>query len=229
MNKIEIAWLDVKRANRWDSEKEYYLDPQGNILTDPSTIDFAAFIKTTPTEEEEEELKEYFDRIRREKEEKGRRENPEKFVKEIIDVNQEMTAENLTKMAEQAMMTKALEVDTKTGSKSESSKQVSSVGHSDETGKNNDSKTENHCRNYMKSFKVCNAKELASKARIEELKEKINTLNDNMILRDKILKSSKEKIDLLEEKIKNDEKGVENFRKTNETLILEDKKNNRSV
>ncbi|MFS7986715.1 hypothetical protein Hanom_Chr11g01013571 [Helianthus anomalus] len=51
MNKLEKSWLDAKRANRWDAEKECYLHPQGNILTDLSTIDFEAFVKTIPAEE----------------------------------------------------------------------------------------------------------------------------------------------------------------------------------
>ncbi|MFS8021596.1 hypothetical protein Hanom_Chr16g01429271 [Helianthus anomalus] len=53
---------------------------------------------------------------------------PKKVDEGIIDVEMEMTAENLTKMADQGLMAKALEVDSKSSSKSESSEKVSSSG-----------------------------------------------------------------------------------------------------
>ncbi|MFS7989108.1 hypothetical protein Hanom_Chr11g01042841 [Helianthus anomalus] len=112
---VLVAEIEVRYAERWDDGRQCFLDAEGNNVTNPNTIDFEAVVKTIPTIEVE--YKEVFERLRREKE---RRENPDKFVKEIIIVNQEMTAENLMKMADKAMMTKITEVDNKT--KSESSK-----------------------------------------------------------------------------------------------------------
>ncbi|MFS7962804.1 hypothetical protein Hanom_Chr08g00730801 [Helianthus anomalus] len=129
----------------------------------------------------------------------------------IIDVNVEMTAENLKKMADQVLMAKALEVDTKSASDSESSSKVSSVSPNDESGKDQEIKFKSDCRNCMKACKVCNTNEFVLKSNIQDLTSKINILKNDMVLKDKLVKSSKEIIDELIEKIKNDEKNVENF------------------
>ncbi|KAF5801702.1 putative transcription factor interactor and regulator CCHC(Zn) family [Helianthus annuus] len=203
MNRIHRAYKEVVKAKRWDTERECYLDPKGNVCTDPKTIEFDALVKSIPTVEEE--------RLKREAEEKAekeRKENSEKVVNEIIDVNVEMTAENLKKMADQVFMAKALEVDTKSASESESSSKVSSVGPSVESGKAQDIKTESDCRNFMKACKVYNTNEFVLKSNIQYLTGRINNLKNDMVLKDRIVKSSKERIDELTEKIKNDEKDV---------------------
>ncbi|MFS8002869.1 hypothetical protein Hanom_Chr13g01207161 [Helianthus anomalus] len=48
MNKIEEIWMEARDAKRWDAKRQCLLDPEGNIATDPKTIDFKAFVKTTP-------------------------------------------------------------------------------------------------------------------------------------------------------------------------------------
>ncbi|MFS7978571.1 hypothetical protein Hanom_Chr10g00917011 [Helianthus anomalus] len=58
---------------------------------------------------------------------------PKKVDEGIIDTEKKMTAENLTKMADQVLMEKALEVDSK--STSELSGKVSSSGCENESGK----------------------------------------------------------------------------------------------
>ncbi|MFS7929926.1 hypothetical protein Hanom_Chr04g00338151 [Helianthus anomalus] len=71
------------------------------------------------------------------------------------DTTKEMTTENLTKMADKVLMTKALEVDSKSASSSESSSKVSSSCSNNESGKTDGAKIESDCRNCMKECKVC--------------------------------------------------------------------------
>ncbi|MFS7967804.1 hypothetical protein Hanom_Chr09g00790041 [Helianthus anomalus] len=98
-------------------------------------------------------------------------------------------------MADQVMMVKALEVDTKSASESESSNKISLVGHNGEAGKSHETKTESGCRNCMKSCKVCNTNEFVLKSNIQVLTSKINNLKNGLVLKDKLVKSSKERID----------------------------------
>ncbi|MFS7953298.1 hypothetical protein Hanom_Chr07g00616871 [Helianthus anomalus] len=135
-----------------------------------------------------------------------------------------MTTENLTKMADQVMMEKALEVDSKSASDSGSSGKVSSSGSDSEPGKAGKAKSESDCRNCMKECKVCNTYEYLSRPHIQELTNKINILNKEVIGRDKLVKSSTDIINELTEKIKSDENDVERFRKENEKLMLEKRK-----
>ncbi|MFS8002802.1 hypothetical protein Hanom_Chr13g01206381 [Helianthus anomalus] len=99
----------------------------------------------------------------------------------IIDVKAEMTAENLTKMVDQVMMAKALEVDSTSASESESSEKVSSSGSDSEPSKAKKAKSESDWRNCMKECKVCNTHEYLSRPQIQELTNKINILNREVI------------------------------------------------
>ncbi|MFS8025016.1 hypothetical protein Hanom_Chr16g01470061 [Helianthus anomalus] len=117
----------------------------------------------------------------------------------IIDVKAEMTIENLTKMEDQVMMEKALEVDSKSTSESESSEKVSSSGSDSELGKAEKDKSERDCRNCMKECKVCNTHEYLLKSQIQKLTDKINILQKNVIDRDKLVRSSTDKINKLNE------------------------------
>ncbi|MFS7978191.1 hypothetical protein Hanom_Chr10g00912671 [Helianthus anomalus] len=135
-----------------------------------------------------------------------------------------MTTENLTKMANQVMMAKALEVDSTSASESDSSEKVSSSSSDSEPGKAENAKSESDCRNCLKECKVCNTHEYLSRSQIQELTNKINILNKELIGRDKLIKSSTDKINELNEKIKNDENDVERFPKENEKLTLENRK-----
>ncbi|MFS7964306.1 hypothetical protein Hanom_Chr08g00748681 [Helianthus anomalus] len=113
-----------------------------------------------------------------------------------------MTAENLTKMADKVMMAKALEVDSTCASESETSKKVSSSGSDSEPGKAENAKSESDCRNCMKGCKVCNTHEYLSRSQIQELINKINILNKEVIGREKLIKSSTDRINELNEKSK---------------------------
>ncbi|XP_022030804.1 golgin subfamily A member 6-like protein 1 [Helianthus annuus] len=162
------------------------------------------------------------ERLRQERYEEFLRSKESKKVDEgIIDVKVEMTAENLTKMADQVMMAKALEVDSTSASESESSEKVSSSGSDSEPCKAENAKSESDRRNCMKECKVCNIHEYLSRSQIQELTNKINILNREVIGRDKLVKSSTDRINELTEKIKTDENDVEHFRKENENLMLE--------
>ncbi|MFS8003809.1 hypothetical protein Hanom_Chr13g01218251 [Helianthus anomalus] len=138
-NQIGSAFMAEQK--RWDPDRECYLDPQGNVCTNPKAINFDALVTSIPTEAED---------IQKEKE---RKEKAEKIAMGIIDVNGEMIAEILKKMVDQVLMAKALEVDTESASESELSSKVSSVSPNVELGKAQETKSEGDCRNCMKPCK----------------------------------------------------------------------------
>ncbi|MFS7929106.1 hypothetical protein Hanom_Chr04g00328611 [Helianthus anomalus] len=88
-----------------------------------------------------------------------------------------MTTKNLTKMANQVLMAKALEVDSKSASKSESSEKVSSSGSDNEPGKAKNAKFESVCRGCTRECKVCNTHEYLLRTRIQELTDKIGIID----------------------------------------------------
>ncbi|MFS7912868.1 hypothetical protein Hanom_Chr02g00134931 [Helianthus anomalus] len=123
IKKIHDAYKEAKKAKRWDLDRECYLDSKGNIYSDPKSIDFKALVTSIPPVEEqikidaEERAKK--ERLRQERYEEFRKSKKCEMVDEgIIDVKAEMTPENLMKMADQVMMAKALEVDSKSTSES---------------------------------------------------------------------------------------------------------------
>ncbi|MFS7967582.1 hypothetical protein Hanom_Chr09g00787411 [Helianthus anomalus] len=189
---------------RWNREEEIARKKLGNIATDPKTIDFDALVKTIPTVEEE--YKDVIEAMMREEEAKN------KYVEDIIDVKQEMTAENLKKMADRAMMAKQNEVETPTKS-TESLNQVRSMNKIVENGK--ETENEEQWRNCMEPCKACTEKDKALKSRnaeftkindlLKETNKKIDLLKDDLILKDELIKSSKDKIDLLEDNLKKGE------------------------
>ncbi|MFS8007727.1 hypothetical protein Hanom_Chr14g01264441 [Helianthus anomalus] len=76
----------------------------------------------------------------------------------------------------------------------------------------------------METCTTCTTKDKAPTSKTYEFYNKIDTLKYDIILKDKIIKGSKDRIVLLVEKLKKDETEVENFRKTNETRTLEHRK-----
>ncbi|MFS7987846.1 hypothetical protein Hanom_Chr11g01027651 [Helianthus anomalus] len=40
------AWKEAKKANRWDPSRECYLDPKGNIIAEPSTLNVETLIES---------------------------------------------------------------------------------------------------------------------------------------------------------------------------------------
>ncbi|MFS8034907.1 hypothetical protein Hanom_Chr17g01586751 [Helianthus anomalus] len=116
------AWKEAKKANRWDLDRECYLDRKGNIIAEP--------VRDAAKKAEEEELK------------------SKKVDNGIIDTKKEMTSENLAKMADKVLMAKELEVDSKFAS--ESTSKVNNSGSNNESGKTDGAKTESDCKNCLK-------------------------------------------------------------------------------
>ncbi|KAJ0887197.1 putative transcription factor interactor and regulator CCHC(Zn) family [Helianthus annuus] len=52
MIRISGIFSEVKRANRWDPDRECYLDPYGNIAIDNNTLDLEAIIKELKDEDD---------------------------------------------------------------------------------------------------------------------------------------------------------------------------------
>ncbi|XP_035830101.1 putative leucine-rich repeat-containing protein DDB_G0290503 [Helianthus annuus] len=129
--RLSGVYEEAKRANRWDPDRECYLDEYGNIAVDYKKIDIEAIIQEykeedeywqhkwwgTPTSKMIEEERE------KERREKEKIEEPVKIDTGLINTAQEMTAENLREMADKVLAVKALEVDSTPNS--ESKKQVS--------------------------------------------------------------------------------------------------------
>ncbi|MFS7945315.1 hypothetical protein Hanom_Chr06g00522851 [Helianthus anomalus] len=145
--KIYDAYKEAKKAKRWDLDRECYLDPKGNICIDPSTIDVETLMKAIPPVEEQIKI----DAAKRAEKERLKHESRERWLKSlepkkvdegIIDTEKEITAENLKKMADQVLMAKALEVDSKSASSSESSGKVSGSGSENKSGKADCTQTE---------------------------------------------------------------------------------------
>ncbi|KAM0007872.1 putative transcription factor interactor and regulator CCHC(Zn) family [Helianthus debilis subsp. tardiflorus] len=51
--KIYAAWKEAKRANRWDLDRECYLDPKGNIIVEPSSVEVETLRKSIAETEEQ--------------------------------------------------------------------------------------------------------------------------------------------------------------------------------
>ncbi|XP_021979395.1 kinesin-1 heavy chain-like [Helianthus annuus] len=178
------------------------------------------------------------DAARRAEKERLKQESRERWLKSleqkkvdewIIDTEKEITAENLKKMADQVLMAKALEVDSKSASSSESSGKVSSSGSENESGKADCAKTENVCRCCTKECKVCNTHTYLSNKRIQELVEKIGKNDKEILSRDKLVKASSERIKELSEKIEKDKSDVEqNFDKLKRSVKDSDGRNGKT-
>ncbi|MFS7905790.1 hypothetical protein Hanom_Chr01g00051821 [Helianthus anomalus] len=204
--KIYGAYKEAKKAKRWDSDRECYLDPKGNIYIVPSTIDVETLMKAIPPVEEEIKI----DAAKRAEKAMLKQESRERWLKSleqkkvdegIIDTEKEITAENLKKMTDQVLMAKALEVDSKSASSSESSGKVSCSGSENESGKADCAKTESVCRRCTKECKVCNTHAYLSNKIIQELIEKIGIIDREVLGRDKLIKASNERIKELNKKI----------------------------
>ncbi|XP_035843881.1 uncharacterized protein LOC118490381 [Helianthus annuus] len=129
--RLSGVYEEATRANRWDPDRECYLDEYGNIAVDYKKIDIEAIIQEykeedeywqhkwwgTPTSKMIEEERE------KERKEKEKIEEPVKIDTGLINTAQEMTAENLREMADKVLAVKALEVDSTPNS--ELKKQVS--------------------------------------------------------------------------------------------------------
>ncbi|XP_022019397.1 uncharacterized protein LOC110919440 [Helianthus annuus] len=107
----------------------------------------------------------------------------------IIDTTKEMTAENLTKMADKVLMAKELEVDSK--SASESTNKVSCSGSTNKLGKTDKAKKESDCKNCMKECKVCITNAYLTVKKTEVLTTKVKMVEDQILSRDKLKENEK--------------------------------------
>ncbi|XP_021991517.1 spindle pole body component 110-like [Helianthus annuus] len=208
------AWKEAKSENRWDADRECYLDPKGNIIVEPSTLIVETLIEQI-AQQEEERQREWASQAE-EEELKSR-----KVDEGIIDTKKEMTAENLTKMADKVLAAKELEVDSKTTSKSTS--QVSCSDSTNGSGKTDKAKTESDCKNCMKDCKVCSTRAYPNAKKTEELTAKVKTVEDQILSHDKLVRASNDRIKELTERIEKYKNDVERFRKENEKLIHENR------
>ncbi|MFS8019603.1 hypothetical protein Hanom_Chr15g01405681 [Helianthus anomalus] len=156
--KIYAAWKEAKRANRWDPDHLCYLDPKGNIIVEQKNIE-----KDEAKKAEEERLKSM------------------NVDNGIIDTTKGMTAENLIKMSDKVLMAKALEVDSKSTSSSESTSKVNNSVSTNESGKTDSAKTESDCRNCMKECKVCSTHAYLSLKKTHDLVEKVELVEKQVL------------------------------------------------
>ncbi|MFS7962271.1 hypothetical protein Hanom_Chr08g00724681 [Helianthus anomalus] len=151
-SKIYHTWKEAKRANRWDADRECYLDPKGNIAVDPDSVSVETLTEQIVEEEEARQRMWWGGGEETEKEKEKEKEPQSKKVNDgIIDTSKEFTAENLKKMAHKVLAAKELEVVS--GSGNESKSKVSPNDATNESGKK--AKIESDCKNCMKNCKVC--------------------------------------------------------------------------
>ncbi|XP_021984799.1 chromosome partition protein Smc-like [Helianthus annuus] len=133
----------------------------------------------------------------------------------IIDTTQKLTAENLEKMADKVLAAKALKVDSK--SVSDSKSQVSSNASTSASGKK--IKSDNDCKNCMKECKVCSTITYLNGKKVDDLTDRVRSVEDQILNHDKMLKASNNRVKELTDKIENDKIDKENDRKENEQLV----------
>ncbi|MFS7954123.1 hypothetical protein Hanom_Chr07g00626611 [Helianthus anomalus] len=206
------ALKEAKKANRWDPDRECYLDPKGNIVADPSTLIVETLIEQLKQEDEERAR----EQVRQAEEEELK---SKKVDDGIIDTTKELTAENLTKLADKVLMAKELVLDSKSPSKS--TNEVSGNSSTSESDKTEKGTKESDCKNCMKKFNVCITNAYLAVKKTEDVSVKVKTDEDQILSRDKLVRASNERLKELTEKIEKDKSDVERFRKENEKLIHE--------
>ncbi|MFS7945610.1 hypothetical protein Hanom_Chr06g00526311 [Helianthus anomalus] len=171
-DKIYAAWKEAKKANRWDPDRECYLDPKANIIVERSSVKLKTLIESLKQEDEKRER--YAAKKAEEEELKSR-----KVDDGIIDTTKEMTAENLTKIDDKVLM---------------STSKVSKSGSNNESGKTHCAKTESDCKNCMKECKVCSTHAYLTVKKTQDLVEKVEMVEKQILNRDKLLRASNERI-----------------------------------
>ncbi|TKW70362.1 MAG: hypothetical protein DI543_28925, partial [Bradyrhizobium icense] len=230
--RISRIYLEARRARRWDPDRECYLDEYGNIAIDDKTLDLEAIIKEikeddeywqhkwwgTPTEKMIEEEKEK-ERKEKEMKEQEEFEKAKQVDTGIIDTTQELTAENLGKMADKVLAAKVLEVDS--NSVTESKGQVSPNASTNASGKKIDGNAD--CKNCNKECNFCSTVTYLNSEKIKNLTTKVKSVEDQILGRDKTVKASTERIKELTTQIENDKIDREKIKCENEKLILENR------
>ncbi|KAF5818555.1 putative transcription factor interactor and regulator CCHC(Zn) family [Helianthus annuus] len=201
-SKIYNTWKEAKKAKRWDLDRECYLDPKGNIVIEPSSVIVETLIESIKQEDEQRKINE----AKKAEEDKLK---SKKIDDGIIETTKEMNARNLKNMADKVLMTKALQVDSKSASSSESTNKVSSSGSNNGSGKTDGAKTDSDCKNCMKECKVCSTYAYLTNKKIQDLVEKVDMVERQVLSRDKLIKASNERIKELTEKIEKDKTDVE--------------------
>ncbi|KAF5823326.1 putative transcription factor interactor and regulator CCHC(Zn) family [Helianthus annuus] len=231
--RISGIFLEARRAKRWDPDRECYLDPYGNIAIDDKTLDIEAIVKEyeeedeywqhkwwgTPTKKMIEEEKEK-ERKEKEMKEKEEFEKAKQIDTGVIDTTQELTAENLGKMADKVLAVKALEVDF--NSVTESKGQVSPSASTNASGKKIDGNAD--CKNCTKECNFCSTVTYLNSEKIKNLTAKVRSVEDQILGRDKTVKASTERIRELTNQIEKDKIDYEKVKNENEKLILENRK-----
>ncbi|MFS7937750.1 hypothetical protein Hanom_Chr05g00431391 [Helianthus anomalus] len=49
LSELYNVFIEAKRENIWDKERECLVDPQGNPTVDPQKVDFEALVAAIPT------------------------------------------------------------------------------------------------------------------------------------------------------------------------------------
>ncbi|KAF5804170.1 putative transcription factor interactor and regulator CCHC(Zn) family [Helianthus annuus] len=220
VSRIYTIYKEAKRAKRWDPDRECYLDPQGNIAIDPSSLSVDAIIQQY-AEEEEARQREWWgegEKKVEEKEEKAKSEE-KKIDDGVIDTSQKLTAENLMKMADKVLAAKELEVDSSSGT--ESNAKVSQISMNIVSGKKD--KSESDCKNCMKNCKDCSTIVYLNNKKVEDLTRRVREVENQILNRDKLLKALNDRAKELTEKIESDKSDIERTKKENEKLILENR------
>ncbi|MFS7911118.1 hypothetical protein Hanom_Chr02g00114271 [Helianthus anomalus] len=163
------AWKEAKRANRWDQDRECYLDDKGNIIVEPSSLILETLMESLNQEDGQRER----DAAKKAEEEELK---SKKIDEGIIDTTKEMIVENLKKMVDKVLMAKELEVDSK--SASESTSKVSKSGSNNESGNTDKAKTESDCKNCMKDCKVFSTNAYLMLKKTQDLVEKSKWLKN---------------------------------------------------
>ncbi|XP_035834014.1 putative leucine-rich repeat-containing protein DDB_G0290503 [Helianthus annuus] len=189
--RLSGVYEEATRANRWDPDRECYLDVYGNIAVDYKKIDIEAIIQEykeedeywqhkwwgTPTSKMIEEERE------KERREKEKIEEPVKIDTGMINTAQEMTAENLREMADKVLAVKALEVDSTPNS--ESKKQVSQTKSSTVSGNKNNCNAD--CKSCNKQCNFCTTVTYLNGEKIKNLTDNVRKLESQILDCDKEL------------------------------------------
>ncbi|KAJ0546174.1 putative transcription factor interactor and regulator CCHC(Zn) family [Helianthus annuus] len=220
VSRIYTIYKEAKRAKRWDPDRECYLDPQGNIAIDPSSLSVDAIIQQY-AEEEEARQREWWGEGEKKVEEKEEKvKSAEKKIDDgVIDTSQELTAENLMKMADKVLAAKELEVDSSSGT--ESNAKASQINMNVVSGKKD--KSESDCKNCMKNCKDCSTIAYLNNKKVEDLTKRVREVENQILNRDKLLKASNDRAKELHEKIESDKSDIGRTKKENEKLILENR------
>ncbi|KAJ0797324.1 putative transcription factor interactor and regulator CCHC(Zn) family [Helianthus annuus] len=213
LDSVYDAYKEARWANRWDTERDCYVDPKGSPVVDPEEVYFDALVAAIPTEDvwcrgireirgyrkkvEEEINKVIYASLEKKK---------KKTVEEIVIENQKMVKEvkktadeKLKKQADEVVAEKQQKVEedlkaeevtvpnAEVNTQSKSSDLLDKFGH----------KTDEQCKKCMETCKACTEKDNSLRSRdfestkIEKIfKEKCNEMLEN----EKFLKQENEKL-----------------------------------